>query len=105
MKRQLNIFKWPKVKRFFYLCVRRLAVPDDENVTIFHYVLLAFQAEKPFVADSRIAAIVDEVFPVHNLGADEFGFEIGVNGAAGSRRSAVHRNSPCAHFRFTGGEE
>src|SRR5690349_18637389 len=82
-----------------------LGMADDEHVAVLDDVLFAFQPQLALVARARVAAQIDHGLPVDDLGADELLLEVGVDGARGLDRRAVHGNGPGAALVLARGEK
>src|SRR5438128_11506830 len=55
----------------------RSTMPNDENISIFDNVLLAFQAQQPLLADTGISAQIDQRLPVDHFRTNELLLKVG----------------------------
>src|SRR2546430_17451598 len=53
--------------------------PKIDHVPVLHHILLPLRAQLPGLAALRFAAVVHEVLPPHDLGADEAALDVGVD--------------------------
>src|SRR5262245_40613977 len=99
----------PGIARNILINLYNLSVSLDveaevDDVAVLDDVVLALDAELADLAAARLAAELDEVAPVDDLGADEAALDVGVDLARGARGRGAARDRPGAALVGAGGE-
>ena len=82
-----------------------LYVETEQNyVSVFYHIVLAFQTNQTFLTSCGIGAGIQQILVVHNFGANEATFEITVNLTSCLRRFRSLTDCPCAGLLLACGQ-
>ena len=101
-----SVIKSPATWRTIYNEFRKSDVESEvHDVSVLHHVFFAFHAQLSGFAYGGLAAILNEIFVLDNLGADESLFKVGVDNSGTLRSFPAFLVGPCSHFHISGGDE
>ena len=78
---------------------------EVHDVSVLHYVFLAFHAQFSGFAYGGFAAILDVVFVFDDFGADETFLKVCMDDTGALRSFPAFTVGPCLYFHFAGGDE